>query len=279
MARTRDANFDQYIREIRETPLLTAEQEVELARRVQNGDKQAREQMIHANLRLVVAVAKDFLNRGLPFEDLIAEGNIGLMKAIEKFDPEQGNRFSTYGVHWIKQSIRRALANTGKTIRIPGYMIEIISQFRQKSAEMASKDGGRPQDTRKVAKAMGLTDDQLAMMRAALAANATTSELHHNDNETRLNETLPDSRSLDPAEQVINLQETAMLMTLLESISDREATVLRLRYGMGDEDPLTLSDIGARMGLTRERIRQIENGALRKLHGFLSGQRAYQDGP
>src|SRR5690606_7915830 len=148
MPRIQDANFQQYLKEIRETPLLTAAEELELARRIQQGDKEARERMIKANLRLVVSVAKEFLNRGLPFMDLIAEGNIGLMRGIEKFDPDQGNRFSTYGVHWIKQSIRRALVNSSKTVRIPSYMVELISQFKQKAAEMAAKNGGKPSDTR-----------------------------------------------------------------------------------------------------------------------------------
>ncbi|MCZ7605644.1 MAG: sigma-70 family RNA polymerase sigma factor [Planctomycetota bacterium] len=139
MPRIQDANFQQYLKEIRETPLLTAAEELELSRRIQQGDKEARERMIKANLRLVVSVAKEFLNRGLPFMDLIAEGNIGLMRGIEKFDPDQGNRFSTYGVHWIKQSIRRALVNSSKTVRIPSYMVELISQFKQKAAEMAAK--------------------------------------------------------------------------------------------------------------------------------------------
>lgn len=277
MARVQDANFQQYLKEIRETPLLTAEEELQLARRIREGDKEARERMIKANLRLVVSVAKEFLNRGLPFMDLIAEGNIGLMRGIEKFDPEQGNRFSTYGVHWIKQSIRRALVNSSKTVRIPSYMVELISQFKQKSAEMTMKAGGKSPDTRVVAKEIGLTDDQLEMMRAALAAQTQSTDFRGSDGESSLTDILADHNSPDPAEQAMSANEVTMLAEMLESISEREAKILRMRYGLGVEAPMTLSEIGEVLGLTRERIRQIENGALKTLHDILARSRGYTD--
>jgi RNA polymerase primary sigma factor len=210
MARINDANFEQYLKEIRETPLLTAQQELELSRRIRGGDEAAREQMIKANLRLVVSVAKDFLNRGLPFMDLIAEGNIGLMRGIEKFDPEQGNRFSTYGVHWIKQSIRRALVNSSKTVRIPSYMVELISQFKQKANEMTMKAGGKKPDTRIIAKEVGLTDDQLDMMRAALNSTTQSSDFRSADGEASLTDMIADQRSPDPAEAVLAYKRPAL---------------------------------------------------------------------
>jgi RNA polymerase primary sigma factor len=277
MPRIQDANFQQYLKEIRETPLLTAEEEIQLSRQLRAGDKAARERMIKANLRLVVSVAKEFLNRGLPFMDLIAEGNIGLMRGIEKFDPEQGNRFSTYGVHWIKQSIRRALVNSSKTVRIPSYMVELISQFKQKAAEMASKNGGKPTDTRVIAKEIGLTDDQLDMMRAALNSTTQSTDIRGGDGEASLTDVIADHNSPDPAEQVMTANEVTMLGEMLNAISEREAKILRMRYGMGVDHPMTLSEIGDALGLTRERIRQIENNALRTLHDIISHKRGYVD--
>ncbi|MCA8917660.1 MAG: RNA polymerase sigma factor RpoD/SigA [Planctomycetes bacterium] len=277
MARIQDASFQQYLKEIRETPLLTAEEEVTLSRRIQQGDKEAREHMIKANLRLVVSVAKEFLNRGLPFMDLIAEGNIGLMRGIEKFDPEQGNRFSTYGVHWIKQSIRRALVNSSKTVRIPSYMVEIISQFKQKSAEMANQDGGKTPDTRVIAKEIGLSDDQLDMMRAALNSTTQSTDFRGSDGEASLTDIIADSRSPDPAEQAMSANEVKMLGEMLDAVSEREAKILRMRYGIETDHPMTLSEIGEVLGLTRERIRQIENNALRTLHDILSRKNGYAE--
>jgi RNA polymerase primary sigma factor len=276
MARINDANFEQYLKEIRETPLLTAAEELTLSRRIRGGDNAAREQMIKANLRLVVSVAKEFLNRGLPFMDLIAEGNIGLMRGIEKFDPEQGNRFSTYGVHWIKQAIRRALVNSSKTVRIPSYMVELISQFKQKQSEMAMKAGGKKPDTRIIAKAIGLTDDQLDMMRAALNANTQSADYRSAEGEASLTEMIADERSPDPADVVMTANEVAMLQEMLEGVSEREEKILKMRYGIDHDHPMTLSEIGEELGLTRERIRQIENNAIRTLQGILSKKRGYQ---
>jgi RNA polymerase primary sigma factor len=277
MARINDANFEQYLKEIRETPLLTSQQELELSRRIRGGDEAAREQMIKANLRLVVSVAKEFLNRGLPFMDLIAEGNIGLMRGIEKFDPEQGNRFSTYGVHWIKQSIRRALVNSSKTVRIPSYMVELISQFKQKANEMTMKAGGKKPDTRIIAKEVGLTDDQLDMMRAALNSTTQSSDFRSADGEASLTDMIADQRSPDPAEEAMTANEIMMLQEMLEGISEREAKILKMRYGIDHDHPMTLSEIGEELGLTRERIRQIENNAIRTLQTILSRKRGYQE--
>ncbi|MCA8914090.1 MAG: sigma-70 family RNA polymerase sigma factor [Planctomycetes bacterium] len=277
MPRIQDANFQQYLKEIRETPLLTAKEEIELSRLIHAGDKAAREHMIKANLRLVVSVAKEFLNRGLPFMDLIAEGNIGLMRGIEKFDPEQGNRFSTYGVHWIKQSIRRALVNSSKTVRIPSYMVELISQFKQKSAEMTNRAGGKVPDTRVIAKEIGLSDDQLDMMRAALNSTTQSTDYRGSDGESSLTDIIADQNSPDPAELAITANEVNMLAEMLDAISEREAKILKMRYGMGVDHPMTLSEIGDALGLTRERIRQIENNALKTLYDIITRKRGYVD--
>ncbi|MHC4841406.1 MAG: sigma-70 family RNA polymerase sigma factor [Planctomycetota bacterium] len=277
MARVRDAQLEQYLREIRVTPLLTAQEEIQLSRRIQKGDGDAREHMIRANLRLVVSIAKEFLNRGLPYMDLIAEGNIGLMRGIEKFDPEQGNRFSTYGVHWIKQSIRRALANSSKTVRIPSYMIEIVSQFKQKSAEMAAANGGKAPSPKDVAQAIGITDEQLEMMRAALNAKTHSTDSRSAEGEASLIDMIADQRCPDPAEVATTQNDIEMIGELLQGISEREARVLKMRFGIGSPDPMTLSQIGEQEGLTRERIRQIENGALRTLGNLISKKRGYSD--
>ncbi|MCL4730939.1 MAG: RNA polymerase sigma factor RpoD/SigA [Planctomycetes bacterium] len=277
MARINDAHFDLYLKEIRETPLLTAEEELELARRIQAGDMAAREKMIKANLRLVVSVAKEFLNRGLPFMDLIAEGNIGLMRGIEKFDPTQGNRFSTYGVHWIKQSIRRALVNSAKTVRIPSYMVELISEFKQKAAELTAKNGGTPPELHVVAAEIGLTEDQFDMLRSALNSATQSTDVPVAEGTQKLTDAIEDHRNEDPAEQVMTQNEVQMLSSMLNAVDERESRILRMRYGIGVDHPMTLSEIGEQLGLTRERIRQIENDAIRSLHEIMARQRGYRD--
>lgn len=277
MARINDAHFDVYLKEIRETPLLTGEEELSLSRRVHAGDMAARERMIKANLRLVVSVAKEFLNRGLPFMDLIAEGNIGLMRGVEKFDPEQGNRFSTYGVHWIKQSIRRALVNSAKTVRIPSYMVELISEFKQMQAQMTAARDGKAPELQEVATAIGLTDDQFEMLRSALNSGGQTSDSGASESTTGLFQALPDHRASDPAEQVVTQNDLQMLAEVLNAVDEREAKILRMRYGIGVDHPMTLSEIGEVMGLTRERIRQIENDAIRQLQEIMHHKQGYKD--
>lgn len=277
MTRINDANFELYLKEIRETPLLTAEEELELSRRIHQGDMQARERMIKSNLRLVVSVAKEFLNRGLPFMDLIAEGNIGLMRGIEKFDPAQGNRFSTYGVHWIKQSIRRALVNSAKTVRIPSYMVELISEFKHKAAEMAAAAGGNQPDLAEVAREIGLSDDQMEMLRSALNSGTQSTDVRTDEGEVRLTDRIADERTGDPADMVMTANEVQMLSGLLEIISEREAKILRMRYGIGVDHPMTLSEIGEALGLTRERIRQIEMEAIRNMQDMMQRKRGYRE--
>ncbi|MCC6574550.1 MAG: RNA polymerase sigma factor RpoD/SigA [Planctomycetes bacterium] len=277
MPRVEDANFEIYLKEIRETPLLTADQEKELGAKVQAGDAVARDHMIRANLRLVVAISKEFLNRGLSFMDLIAEGNLGLLKAVERFRPEEGNRFSTYGTWWIKQSIRRALVNSSKTVRIPSYMVELISHFKQKSFELQKQRGGITPEVQEVADILGFTADQLEMLRRAMSSGAQTTDFQSGpDGESSLTEMIADQRSPNPAEEVTTRAEIEKLSDLLAAIDQREAEILRLRYGIGCDRPMTLSEIGEMIGLTRERVRQIENEALRRLHGIMTHQPGYR---
>ncbi|MBK9975836.1 MAG: sigma-70 family RNA polymerase sigma factor [Planctomycetes bacterium] len=277
MTRINDAHFELYLKEIRETPLLTADEEKELSLRIHAGDMAARERMIKANLRLVVSVAKEFLNRGLPFMDLIAEGNIGLMRGIEKFDPAQGNRFSTYGIHWIKQSIRRALVNSAKTVRIPSYMVELISEFKHKAAAMTSRNGGKAPELHEVATAIGLSDDQFEMLRSALNSGTQSSDASASEGSVSLTDAIADYRTEDPAEQVMTANEVQLLSEMLAAVDERESKILRMRYGIGVDHPMTLSEIGDALGLTRERIRQIENDAIRALQEIMLRRRGFKD--
>jgi RNA polymerase primary sigma factor len=250
-------------------PLLSAEEEIELGRRIQRGDLAAREHMIRANLRLVVSVAKMYVDRGLSLQDLIAEGNIGLMKAAEKFDPEAGCRFSTYGTWWIKQSIRRALTNTVKSVRVPSYMSELISRWRVVSQEL-SYFLGRPPSVEEVASELGIPEENWPLLKRTIQVSGLGPQVSL-DVLSSNQETVEDPSVATPDEQMLNADLIAKLGQLLNVIDEREATILRLRYGLGDSDgeTMTLKEIGKVVGLTRERVRQIEQEALRKLYGVM----------
>lgn len=260
--------LETYLQEINEVPLLTADEEKDLGRRIQAGDLEAREHLIRANLRLVVSVAKIYSDRGLALQDLIAEGNIGLMKAAEKFDPAAGCRFSTYGTWWIKQAIRRALTNTVKSVRVPGYMSEMISKWRGVSAELTYMLGRIP-TVEEVAQELDIPRESWPLLKRTIetSGNAQISL----DVISAAQDTVEDERSIDPEEVIVQADLLARLEELLEVIDEREATILRLRYGLGttDHQPLTLKEIGKIVGLTRERVRQIEQEALRKLYGVM----------
>ncbi|MCC6150586.1 MAG: RNA polymerase sigma factor RpoD/SigA [Planctomycetes bacterium] len=266
-----DGNFDMYLKDIRETPLLTLEEERTLARRVRENDAAARDQMIRANLRLVISEAKKFLHRGLSFMDLIAEGNIGLMRAVEKFDPGRENKFSTYAVHWIKQSMRRALLNSAQTVRVPSYMVEWISRVKQKLAEITRK-GEQPPDVALIAAELGFNREQVEMIRRAMNAGNQPTELSTPDGDNSFNDIIADERASDPGDEVVLHAELQKLVHLLNAVDVRESEILRMRYGIGTGKPMTLSEIGEKINLTRERVRQIENEALRKLQQLMGGR-------
>lgn len=266
-----DGNFDMYLKDIRETPLLTLEEERSLARRVRDHDAAARDQMIRANLRLVISEAKKFLHRGLSFMDLIAEGNIGLMRAVEKFDPGRENKFSTYAVHWIKQSMRRALLNSAQTVRVPSYMVEWISRVKHKLAEITRK-GEQPPDVALIAAELGFNREQVEMIRRAMNAGNQPTELSTPDGDNSFNDIIADERASDPGDEVVLHAELQKLVHLLNAVDVRESEILRMRYGIGTGKPMTLSEIGEKINLTRERVRQIENEALRKLQQLMGGR-------
>ena len=261
--------LETYLVEINEVPLLTAEEERELGKRIQAGDLQARERMIRANLRLVVSVAKTYADRGLSLQDLIAEGNIGLMKAAEKFDPAAGCRFSTYGTWWIKQSIRRALTNTVKQVRVPSYMSELISRWRVVSLELTYLLGRAP-TVEEVAAELGIPEENWPLLKRTIHSSGLAQQVSL-DALTMNQDTVEDAGTQAPDEQMLNADMVAKLGELLKVIDEREATILRLRYGLGTADgkTMTLKEIGKVVGLTRERVRQIEQEALKKLYGVM----------
>jgi len=265
----RDQGLDTYLADINEVPLLTADQEIELAKRIQRGDLSAREHMIRANLRLVVSIAKNYINRGLAFLDLIEEGNIGLMRAVEKFDPKAGCRFSTYATWWIKQGIRRSLVNTVKTVRVPSYMSEIVSRWKATAMELNYRLGRQPTSS-EIAEELELPENSWNVVRETVLANSQPTYSMSEDASSVYTETLEDPRCKGPEEQILVTMELNRLKELLEALDARESRIIKLRYGIGTGEPLTLKAIGKRFGLTRERVRQMEQQALLKLYAVMS---------
>ncbi|MFM1871246.1 MAG: hypothetical protein RL398_668 [Planctomycetota bacterium] len=265
----RDTGLDTYLADINEVPLLTAEQEIELSTRVQKGDLAAREHMIRANLRLVVSIAKNYVNRGLAFLDLIEEGNIGLMKAVEKFDPKAGCRFSTYATWWIKQGIRRALINTVKTVRVPSYMTEIVARWKATSMELAYRLG-RPATTAEIAEELDLPEHNWNVVRETVQASMQPTFSMNEDSSSVFTESLEDQRTRSPEEELLASTELQRLRELLEVLDTRESRILKMRYGLTGGEPMTLKAIGKKFGLTRERVRQMEQQALAKLCSIMS---------
>ncbi|MCA9157232.1 MAG: RNA polymerase sigma factor RpoD/SigA [Planctomycetales bacterium] len=267
--RTREQSAPQspletYLREINETSLLSAKEERELATRIGDGDALARDHMVRANLRLVVNIARGYVGKGLGLQDLIEEGNLGLLRAVEGFDPEVGTRFSTYASYWIKQSIKRALINSAKTIRIPAYMVELLSKWRRASARLTDELGRTPTQE-EVGRVLGLARKKLPIIKKAIQIYNNTPQSDQSDSGWSLGEMVMDERLKAPDEELLDHDVLSTALELLEGLDVREATVLRMRFGLADTQAHTLKEIGTELGLTRERVRQIETEALAKL--------------
>ena len=269
-ASTVQSPLETYLREINETPLLSPEDEQELAVAIGEGDVQARDRMVRANLRLVVNIARSYTGKGLSLQDLIEEGNLGLLRAVEGFDPAIGTRFSTYASYWIKQSIKRALINSAKTIRIPAYMVELLSKWRRASIRLAEELGRTP-TPEEIARVLGLPRKKLPIIKKAIRIYNLTPQTDQADAGWSLGEMVMDERARTPEEELVENDNLIHVLTRLQTMDQREATVLRMRFGLDDNQPRTLKEIGEALGLTRERVRQIETEALLKLAEAVDG--------
>ena len=269
--------LEAYFRNIDEIPLLSATQERELAYRVQQGDPEARDYMVRANLRLVVKIARSFSGRGLELPDLIEEGNLGLLRAVDGFDPSMNTRFSTYASYWIKQAIRRALIYTAKTIRIPAHMIDLISKWRWATNRLQDQLHRTP-TLDEVARSINFPMKKLGAVKRALQAYNTWVQADQPDRDWSLDEFLTDTRAPAADRALIEAEDMHRALNLLDTLEHREATVLRMRFGLNDQGPSTLDEIGQSLGLTRERVRQLQAQALRKLNERLQEEGAGRPG-
>src|SRR5881227_2568880 len=263
-----DTGIKIYLREIGQIPLLTPQQEIELAAKIKRGDKEARALMIRSNLRLVVKIAHDYANLGLPLLDLISEGNIGLMKAVERFDPAKGGKLSTYGSWWIKQSIKRALANQSKTIRLPVHLVDKISKMRRTAMRLQEEFGREPTDE-ELGEELGISASRVAQMRMAAVRPASLDAPIGDEDSNNFAEVVQDEAADTPYEQLEDKTVTRMLQEMVKTLDPREATILRARFGLDGGSQKTLEEVGQKFGDTRERVRQIQNIALKKLRKMI----------
>ncbi|MFT6864860.1 MAG: RNA polymerase primary sigma factor [Akkermansiaceae bacterium] len=264
-----DSISQAYMSEISQTDLLTIEEEWELAERIKDGDEKARDHMIRANLRLVVKIARDYSNYGLPLADLISEGNIGLMKAVEKYEPAKGGKLSTYATWWIKQSVKRALSNQSKTVRLPIHMVDKISRLQRISNSLIEELGRQP-TADELAEILGIPRKKLAMIKQAAQRLTSLDAPIGDDDSDSYAETIGDSSALDPLEALASKEIYGELLNGLRRLLDkRESKIIEARFGLDGKKPMTLQEIGCDFGLTRERIRQVQNKALEKMRTAL----------
>ncbi len=268
LARDGELNLRRYLREISDTPLLTLEQEGLLAARIRKGDAEARDRMIRSNLRLVVKIAKDFDGMGLPLLDMINEGNIGLMRAVERFDPRKGAKLSTYAAWWIKQAIKRALANQGKTIRLPVHLVDRVAKIRR-TANRLHEELGREATDAEIAEALGMTRERVTELVTASYRPASLDAPMGDDAETQLQDIVPDENVQTAYEDYEAQTRLELLRELVDELDERELTIIRYRYGLDGGPERTLEEVGNRFGVTRERIRQIQGTALAKLRRMM----------
>ena len=253
-----------YLQQISVVPLITVQEEIELADLIKKGDAKAREKMITANLRLVVKIAQHYANIGLSLLDLINEGNIGLMKAVERFDPTKGGKLSTYAAWWIKQSIKRALANQSKTIRLPVHMVDRVTQMRRTSAELGERLGRDPTDE-ELASEMNLPISRITHLKSVSKKPASLDTPIGDDESSTLGEVVADDNAISPFEKLQSKSLIGDVNIVLSMLDPREADIIRLRFGLEGRDPMTLEEVGAKIGVTRERVRQLQEQALRQL--------------
>jgi RNA polymerase primary sigma factor len=254
-----------YLQEIGKTALLTPKEEVKLANRIKKGDKAARDHMITANLRLVVKIAMDYKDFGLPLLDLISEGNIGLIKAVERFDPTKGGKLSTYAAWWIKQSIKRALANQSKTIRLPVHLVDKIAKMRRTAMALTEELGREPTDE-EIAMELQIPTNKVAHLKSVSVRPASLdAPVGESGDSTTFGEMVGDENAINPLDSLNNRSQSSDLHDMINSLEPREAEILKHRFGLDNYDELTLEEVGQRYNVTRERIRQLQNIALSKM--------------
>jgi len=267
MSESRENGLSTYLAEISKIPLLTSQEEIRLARLAQKGDGAARRRLIVSNLRLVVSIAKKYLYYGLPMLDLIEEGNLGLMKAVDRYDPERGCKFSTYATWWIRQAVTRSLSNHGRTIRIPVYITDNISKYKRISEELYIKNGRQP-EVEEIAEGMGIKPSEVRKIQALVDVVSPLENMSSTDADGPRG--MPESvepRQLDKAIEQIELDQ--QMEALMDQLTEREANILRYRYGLMDGTAHTLEETGKKFRLTRERIRQIEKDVMKRLRSFV----------
>jgi RNA polymerase primary sigma factor len=258
------SSLDIYMQQISDIPLLTVQDEIDLAARIAKGDTEAREIMITSNLRLVVKIAQEYSNLGLSVLDLINEGNMGLMKAVERFDPSKGGKLSTYASWWIKQAIKRALANQSKTIRLPVHMVDRVTLIRRTAAKL-SESLGREPTNEEIAETLNLPATRVSHLRNVSTKPASLDSPINEEDGSTLGEVVPDEKSVDPYESLKSKSLIGDVNLVLSMLEPREADIIRLRFGLDGRDPLTLEQVGEQIGITRERVRQLQDQALRDL--------------
>jgi len=263
MSKSDDA-LKSYLQKVGEVPLLTPNEEIELGRRIRNGDAAARERMIHANLRLVVTIARDYINLGLPLLDLISEGNIGLMEAVERFDPGKGSKFSRYASWWVKWAIKRALVNQSKTIRLPAQVVDRISRMRRISTQLSNDLGWEPADE-ELAEELGIPHERIARLRTMGLRPASLDAPISDEEQTALCENIPDDQSLNPFEFLREKDFSEQIDRLLKTLNERETTIIAHRFGLNGMPAKPLEQVGELIGVTHERVRRLELAALAKL--------------
>ncbi len=261
-----------YFKDVRHIPLLTPEEEIDLAKKIKKGDQQAREQMIKSNLRLVISIAKKYMNLGTPLGDLIEEGNIGLMRAVDKFDHTKGFRFSTYAAWWIKQGVSRSIVDQGKMIRIPVYMNEELSRYKKAVEHLTHRLNRKPRDA-EIAKKMRIGVDRVREISQCVAKMSSLDAPVGEDGEGQFIDIIEDVSIEAPHEELESFFNKERTLDLLSMMNDREREILDLRYGISDGEKRTLADVAHRLGVSRERIRQIESDAIEKLRAILRRQK------